>query len=128
MVKYRLARPGGEYNRLYALLSHNGQSRVPLGWPTVVAEEDGKVVGFLSTHKTKDALIAGPLVIEGKHRPWVFLRLTEAYENVLRIAGVARYVFRVSKENDKHLERVRRIGIKELEETYTHVSFVRELL
>jgi len=128
MISYRLAHPGGEYNRLYALMKREEDGlKVPLGWPTVVAEENGRVVGFLSTHKVAGALLAGPLVIEGSHRPWVFIRLVEAYETVLRAAGVTVYAFRVDKSNEKQVERLDRLGIERISEGDTFISYKREL-
>lgn len=127
MVKYRLARPGGEYNRLYALMEQEGGKKEPIGWPVVVAEEDGKAIGFLATYPTTEALIAGPLVIEGSKRPFVFLRLVDAYENVLKTAGVTAYCFRVAKSNTKQMKRVESIGLKRVGETETQVIYKREL-
>ena len=131
MVTYRMAKPGGEYNRLYALMRKENGKQEPLGWPVVVAEEDGKVVGFLATWPDEELLMAGPLVIEGSKRMWMFIRLVEAYENVLRATGVKQYLFTVEKSNEKQLARIRKVAdgfhLTQVRETDTHVSFLREL-
>jgi hypothetical protein len=126
-ILYRLAKPGGEYNRLYALSEREGFKKEPLGWPVVVAEENGKVIGFLATYPTDDALIAGPLVIEGGKRPFVFMRLVDAYENLMRMAGVSVYCFRVDRSNTKQIERVDSIGLERVGETDTHITYKRIL-
>ena len=108
-IKYRLARPGGEYNALYAMMKRRMGEKQSLGWPTVVAEENGKQIGFLSTIPDESVVIAGPLVIDAERRPFVFMRLVEAYENVLRAAGVTEYLFTVPESQPEHLARVRAV-------------------
>lgn len=108
----RLVNPGGEWNRLYALARRAG-GRVHKGdfaWPTVVAIRDGRIVGFVSTWPNEEAVVAGPLVIEGKGNPFLFLRLAEGYENVLRIAGVTTYLHAIDKERPEHVGFMERLG------------------
>lgn len=126
-IKYRLAKPGGEYNRLYALMEQEMGKKEVIGWPVVVAEENGKVIGFLATYPTDEALIAGPLVIEGSNRPFVFIRLVDAYENLLRAAGVSVYTFRVAKSNVNQIARVESVGLERIGETETQIIYKREL-
>lgn len=126
-IKYRLAVPGGEYNKLYALMKREGGKRVALGWPTVVAEENGEVVGFVGTYPREDALVAGPLVIKGSKRPWVFLRLAEAYEVILRTAGVKLYFHTIDKLQPDHVEFMERLGFSRAWETDDSVVMKREL-
>lgn len=123
---YRLARPGGEYNRLYALMEREGFGRMPLGWPVVVAERKGRVIGFLGTHPRKDAIVAGPLVVEGGRNMPMFIRLVDAYANVLRMAGVKSYFFGVAKGNSKAIERVQVLGATRIGEDEAEVWFQRE--
>ena len=96
---FHLASPGGQANRLYALAKRAGL-RVHKGdfaFPTVVAKRDGRVIGFLATSPSADAVVAGPFVTEGGRNPILFLRLLESYENVMRKAGVAAYLYRVEE-------------------------------
>lgn len=62
-----------------------------LGFPTVVAWRDGKIIGFVSTLPRKDAVVAGPLVVDILNPGFVVIRLMEAYERVLSMAGVTLY-------------------------------------
>ena len=126
-TKYRLAHPGGEYNRLYAMMKREMGIREPLGWPVVVAERDGRVVGFLGTADRDDVLIAGPLVIEGSHNPFMFLRLTEAYENVLRLACINSYYFTVDEGNFEQVALVKSLGIPQVGQDKNKLIFLREL-
>lgn len=124
---YRLARPGGEYNTLYKLMEREGLARSKLGWPTVVAERDGEIIGFLSTHTDGDLILAGPLVIRGGRNPFTFVRLAEAYENMLRLASIRLYFFNVEKSNSAQVERVKALGFPICGESETHIMFKRTL-
>lgn len=99
---YRLMKPHDK-KRCEELARQYGIETVPrLDWPTVVAKRKGKLLGFLSTRPVKDAIVAGPIVVGTKVKGPVALRLVEAYENVLRMAGVTSYIFYVT---DLHWKR-----------------------
>lgn len=126
---YRLARPGGEYNRLYALAKRAGY-RPRIGdfqFPTVVAERAGKVIGFVATQPGQEAVVAGPLVIDGGPNPFVFLRLADAYENVLRQAGVKVFLHTIDKERPEHVKMMERLGFTRWSETENDVVMHRKL-
>lgn len=126
-TSYRLARPGGEYNKLYAMMQRNGFPKLPLGWPVVVAERDGEVIGFLGTKKSDETFEAGPLVIDGGSNPFLFIRLVEAYENALRICRIRAYWFSVARSNLKQVARVKALGMNPVHETPEAFVFKREL-
>ena len=89
--------------RCLELARHHGMETVArLEFPTVVAKRKGKILGFLSTRPTKDAIVAGPLVVGPEVKGPITMRLVEAYENVLRMAGVLSYLFYVE---DQHWKR-----------------------
>ncbi len=67
------------------------------GFPTVVAKRDGKLIGLLSTRPVTEAIVAGPLIVDLPTRGVVTMRLVEAYDIVLRRAGVKNYLFHVKK-------------------------------
>ena len=73
---------------------------VRLSFPTVVAERDDVVIGFLATQPRKDAIVAGPLVVaQSVPRPGLLvIRLGEAYDAVLRRAGIKTYYFHVEPQ------------------------------
>jgi hypothetical protein len=125
----RLANPGGEWNRLYALARKAG-IRVHKGdfaFPTVVAERDGKVVGFVSTWPTEEAIVAGPLVIEDAPNPFLFLRLAEGYENLLRHAGVKVYLHTIDKTRPEHVGFMEKLGFVRLRENEEYIVMQRKL-
>lgn len=69
---------------------------VPRKFPTVVAEREGRILGFLGTHDREDCILAGPLGVrdrEGRSRAIIAWRLLQAYEVVLAHAGVSAYYF-----------------------------------
>lgn len=73
-----------------------GQSVEKLDFPTVVAKRGGKIVGFLSTLPRKDAIVAGPLVVNLLVAGPTVMRLAEAYEHILLMAKVTEYLFFVA--------------------------------
>jgi hypothetical protein len=110
-TKYRLVKPGGEFNKLYALAKRVGMPLATgtLNWPTVAAERDGKVIGFLSTLPTNEAILAGPLVIEHKSM-LTAIRLIEAYEVVLKAAGVRTYLAQTAPKAVEWAMQLERMG------------------
>lgn len=128
-TRIRLAKAGGEWNRLYALARRAGgrPHKGDFQFPTIVAERDGEVIGFVSTRIAEGAIIAGPLVIEGGKNPFLFIRLAEGYENVLRAAGVKAYLHQIDKERPEHVEFMERLGFTRWGETPTGVVMKREL-
>lgn len=108
---FQIVRPGGAFNKLYAFAKRLGQP-LPTGmlnWPTVVAKRDGKVIGFLSTLPVQGAIFAGPLMLE-KPSMLTTIRLGEAYEVVLRMAGVNTYFHLVSQDQPEYIAMLERLG------------------
>lgn len=108
----RLVNPGGEWNRLYAMAKRAGGKvhKGDFAFPTVVAVRNGEIVGFVATQPNPDAVVAGPLVIDGGPNIFIFLRLAEGYENVLRLAGVKTYLHVIDKGRDEHVQMMERLG------------------
>src|ERR671914_1764118 len=107
---YRLAHSPRDYARCHALLRQHGPV-VKLGWPTVLAERRGEVLGFVSTRPDQRVIVAGPLVVNGTPRPGiVVMRLADAYDRVMRKAGVTSYLFHVEPGNARWLEMLRDLG------------------
>ena len=100
-TRYQLMQPQ-EAQEVRTFLARSGfMFSQELEFPTVVAWRSGKIVGVLSTRSDPSYVIAGPLAVRVKgNRAVVALRLGEAYERVLRMAGVQWYVFQVSKDNE----------------------------
>lgn len=96
-TSYRLMEPEDK-PRLRYLAKKWDQPLQKLGFPTVVAWRNGKIIGFISTLPRKDAIIAGPLVVDIVNAGMVVLRLMEAYEHVLSMANV--HVYNIYVTND----------------------------
>lgn len=92
---YRLAKPG-EYPKLHAFAKEHSGHSIAMTFPTVVCEDDGEVRGLISTVPHKKAIIVGKFVSTS---PFIALRLIEAYENLLRHAGVTLYLFPVATDD-----------------------------
>lgn len=95
-----------------------------LSMPTVMAERDGKIVGFLSTHDNPNSVIAGPFVSKSKV---VAVRLAQIYEAILKALGVKVYWFHVEHTNKDYLETVKKGGYEVVEEDDAGVWFRRRL-
>lgn len=99
-----------------------------LSWPTIIAERNGRLLGFVSTQPTKKMLVVGPLITRKPCHSIVILRLVEAYEYILRKAGVSSYWFHVEKKNKQWLKLIYKLGLKENDETDTGYWFERKLI
>lgn len=91
-TQYFLASEPEHYSLCHQFAKKLGSDAIKFGWPTIVAVRDMEVVGLLSTHRRRDAIYAGPLLVE-KQSPVLVMRLIEAYEQVLQTMGVAHYWF-----------------------------------
>ena len=71
---------------------------LPRRFPTVIAERDGEIIGYLGTHDRDDCILAGPMEVRLENeraKGLVALRLIEAYETVLLHAGIEFYFYGV---------------------------------
>lgn len=71
---------------------------LPRRFPTIVAERDGEIIGYLGTHDRNDCIMAGPMEVRLENeraKGAIALRLIEAYEIVLLHAGVEFYFYGV---------------------------------
>ena len=98
-----------------------------LGWPTVVAERQSRILGFITTDTTAKLIVAGPLIVNGGSSSFTVLRLIQAYENVLKYAGMDGYFFHIEKKNKHWLKMVRTVGVPEVDKTSKGFWFKREL-
>ena len=126
---FSLVRPGGAFNKLYALAKRTGKPLVSgtLNFPTVAAERDGRVIGFLSTLPVEGLIVAGPLVLEKAPNMLLAIRLGEAYEVVLRAAGVTTYHHSVEKDRLEYISMLERLGYAKVEETETQAVMRKDL-
>ena len=80
--------------------------KFPTVYPQIVAERDGKVVGFIARRHVKDNVVVEPVLAPNI---FVYIRLIENLERVLKQAGVGFYYFRLEPQRVKH-ERLLRKG------------------
>lgn len=126
---FRLARAGGEFNKLYAIARKSG-TPLPAGtlnFPTVLAERDGKVIGFLSTMKSPGlpGVWAGHMKLAKSPNMLLAIRLAEAYEVVLRKAGVREYFHTVDKDRTEYIDMLGRLGYIKQNESDDKVVVMR---
>lgn len=123
---YRLASISADYRACHAIMRANGNFDQQLHFPTVVAERDGRILGFLSTNECDWCLLAGPLETVGRNAIMA-LRLIEAYEAALRVMGITRYCFSISRANNSWLEQLRTHHMEEIASDTQNVVFERIL-
>lgn len=127
-TSYRLAYSPRDYQKCHRLLVDLGQPEPQLSWPTVMAFRGIQVVGCLSTQPSKQAIIAGPLAISTPRPIITAMRLIDAYEGILRHAGVTMYEFAIELDkNPQWLQVVSKFGVIPYYHDARVVWFRREL-
>ena len=127
-TSYRIAEQK-DYKVCHKLLRESVLPDCPLHWPTVVAERDGKILGFLSTQTNQGFIEAGPLVVsdEISVKAFIALRLAEAYENILKLSGIHTYYFGIEKEREEWIEVIKKMGFEKYKEYDGIIWFRRRL-
>jgi hypothetical protein len=95
---YRLAGHPRDYQWCHQLFNDQGLDDQALSWPTIMALKDDELVGCLSTTPSKTAVIAGPMTVKKAHPLITIIRLIEAYDVIMRAAGVTSYDFGIDGE------------------------------
>lgn len=91
-VRYRIA-TSSDFRRLHRFVAEQGEPSPTLSFPTVYAEKDGKILGFMATGHLDGMLFGGPLIMEkARPHPIIAFRLIEAYESALVSLGVSAYL------------------------------------
>lgn len=114
-TRYRLAASPADYRRCRAFLAARMDAH-PLSFPTVYAEREGRIIGVLATQPPKKAIVAGPLAVEGRS-PFTALRLIEAYDHVMREAGIDGYHFHVAAGNEGWRKVIEQMGLQPMQQT-----------
>jgi hypothetical protein len=110
---YRLAKNPGEYAAAHALLKAEGFEKQELRFPTILALDEGDVVGLISTHIQDKMIIAGPLCLKSdRRRARAAIRLIDLYDIAMRGMGITSYIFHT--ETDSILDKsAQKMGIGE---------------
>lgn len=113
-VRYMIAYSQEDYDKVYGYLKGSEYENASLAFPTLMALVNGKVEGVLGTHKSTQAIIAGPLLIKDKgiRRATLELKLVDAYESLLINLGVKAYIFSVDRKDVKRISMLREIDLK----------------
>lgn len=132
MTDYKLVSGSRDYEKARKFYASEGMEHGKLSFPTVLALEEDEVIGALSTRakdKKRGLIVAGPLAVRwDRPRFMTVIRLVDAYDNVMRAAGVASYIHFVERNNEKWLDFVRRTEQGEpYAETADHIFFLKRL-
>lgn len=97
-----------------------------IGWPVIVAERKGKIVGFLGTQDRDDAVVAGPLEIKLKVKAFVLFKLIETYDLFMKAIGIKEYLFDVDKSESGWISQINDSGFcVPMSEMDNHVWYKR---
>jgi hypothetical protein len=122
-TQYRLAATPRDYARAREFMRQH-MAPAPLAYPTLLGEREGAVVGLLGTTVKQGAIIAAPLIARSAI---VAMRLVEAYDEVMRLAGVRAYHFHVGADNAKWRAAVEKFGLRPWHEDTGGAWFRRTL-
>lgn len=122
MTTYRLAN-----NEDMLTIYENFDLTERIGWPVVVCERKGKIVGFLGTQDRPDMVVAGPLEIKAKVKAFILKSLVETYEEFMKIFKIKEYLFTVSKSQSKWVAQMDKLGFKPFSETGEYFWYKRSL-
>lgn len=98
-TRYKVVDRQTEYDACRKLMTQEGYPDQELVFPTIIAFQGRKLIGFLATSPNADIVFAGPLVMDTrKIRMWTAMRLVSLYEESLRHLGIVSYVFWVDPD------------------------------
>jgi len=105
---YRIAENPRDYRKCRTLAKDIGTPLdSPLQYPTVLAEREVGVVGFLSSRRREKYIEAGPMIVQSNRPIFMAIRLIDAYDEFLRRGGVRNYIFHVEEKNLGWLNSIR---------------------
>lgn len=100
-IVFRTALSADDYAAAVAIFEGAGLHVQKLDFPTILAFEDGRLIGACGTQLLPDMIVAGPMAVEpfpsGRSRMAVSLALCEYYEATLRSLGITSYIFSVDE-------------------------------
>lgn len=129
MTSYKIAENAAEYKKAHGLIKAEGVVDMPLAFPTILAMDGEDVVGVLGTDVSSGYIVAGPLVLKSdKKRSFTIIRLVDAYDHAMRLAGVKSFIFSASLENKKWLDYIDKVlGFTPYSYSDGRAWFVRKL-
>jgi len=93
--------------QIEALWSATDIPKFPTVYPQIVAERNGDLVGFIARRNVTDTVMVEPILAKSIY---VYIRLIEHIERVLKQAGVSFYYFRVEPHRIKHEAMLKKHG------------------
>ena len=93
--------------QIEALWSATDIPKFPTVYPQIVAERNGDLIGFIARRHVTDTVMVEPILANSI---FVYIRLIEHIESVLRKAGVSFYYFRVEPHRIKHEAMLKKHG------------------
>jgi len=93
--------------QIEALWSATDIPKFPTVYPQIVAERNGDLVGFIARRHVTDTVMVEPILAKSI---FIYIRLIEHIERVLKQAGVSFYYFRVEPHRIKHEAMLKKHG------------------
>lgn len=92
MTVYRLAKSYEDYNKCINKFGGDGRG---FGDPTVMAERDGKLVGFISSYDIPKITLSAVQA----DSVFILMKMFDVYDKVIKETGQYQYLIHISKEN-----------------------------
>ena len=128
-TEYSLVNSSKGYSQCHDFLKSNGMKHSGFTFPTIMAKREGEVIGVLGTIPLKNVVVAGPLWVSvAGNGSFVAIRIIEAYDNVMRNAGLTMYYFSVEKDNPKWLSLIRKMDTEELDDNDPELFWFKRTL
>jgi len=97
---YKVAEVENDFAAAASLLRNEGLPDQELGFPTILAFDEEKLVGFIATTPKADMVLCGPLVMRsGERHMFTAIKLITLYEQVMLKLGIKSIIF-WADEND----------------------------
>jgi hypothetical protein len=108
-MKYRVAETPEDWAAVKELLRAEAVPEQAIKFPTIMAMDDEKLVGFIATQDRSDMVVAGPMVMRSdKRRVFTAKRLVILYQQVMMRLGMQKVVFQADEGDSILIEGIRR--------------------
>jgi hypothetical protein len=129
MIEYRRALNSHDYKLCHELMRMENIPKDTLGFPTMMAFEDGELIGMCATTIKNEMIVAGPLTVRSdRRRAFTALQLCVKYEEDLKSLGIVSYIFSaeyggiMQKAIDRYMH-----GMKPYADDGKHKFYIRRL-
>jgi|10_taG_2_1085330.scaffolds.fasta_scaffold10639_4 hypothetical protein len=120
MRTYRIAENSEDYD-----LCRDEMEAEILAFPTIIAEENNMVIGFISSFGKKSNYSIGAVKANSA---FVLLRMFHLYETILKNIGVPYYLIHIDRNNKTAIKMLNSFGItNKYDKTDKYLWYIKEI-